>query len=68
MPWARARLRVLLAMISLAHDYGAVGTALFDIVNVQNWTRRRISGPFKHARFRTGSGAAILSSIFQELA
>jgi len=40
-----------------------VGAALFDIVNVQNWTRRRISGPFKHARFHTGSGAAILLSI-----
>ena len=54
-PWARARLRVLLARVSLAHDYGAVGAALFDIVNVQNWTRRRISGPFKHVCFRTGS-------------
>ena len=53
-----------LARVSLAHDYGAVGAALFDIVNVQNWTRRRISGPFKHARFRTGSGAALLLSIF----
>jgi hypothetical protein len=40
-PWARARLRVLLARASLAHDYGAGGAALFDIVNVQNWTRRR---------------------------
>ncbi len=26
---------------------GAGGAALFDIVNVQNWTRRRTSGPFK---------------------
>jgi hypothetical protein len=33
-------LRVLLARASLGHDYGAVGAALFDIVNVQNWTRR----------------------------
>ena len=65
MPWAHACLRVLLARALLAHDYGAVGAALFDIVNVQNWTRRRISGPFKHARFRTGSGAAILLSILQ---
>ena len=47
------------------HDYGASGAALFDIVNIQNWTRRRISGPLKHARFRTGSGAALLLSIFQ---
>ena len=59
MPWARARVRVLLARASFAHDYGAGGAALFDIVNVQNWTRRRISGPFKHARFRAGSGAAL---------
>ncbi len=51
-------------MSPYACDYGAGGAALFDIVNVQNWTRRRISGPFKHARFRTGSGAAILLSIF----
>jgi hypothetical protein len=53
-------LRVPLATASLAHDYGAVGAALFDIVNVQNWTRRRISGPFEHVRFHTWSGAAIL--------
>jgi hypothetical protein len=52
-------------MSPYAYDYGAGGAALFDIVNVQNWTRRRISGPFKHARFRTGSGAAILLSIFR---
>lgn len=65
MPWARARVRVLLARASFAHDYGAGGAALFDIVNVQNWTRRRISGPLKHARFRTGSGAALLLSIFR---
>jgi transposase len=52
-------------LVSLAHDYGAGGAALFDIVNVQNWTRRLISGPFKHARFRTGSGAALLLSIFK---
>ena len=58
-------MRVLLARGSLAHDYSAGGAALFDIVNVQNWTRRRISGPLKHARFRTGSGAALLLSIFQ---
>jgi hypothetical protein len=45
-------------MSPYAYDYGAGGAALFDIVNVQNWTRRRNSGPFKHARFRTGSGAA----------
>jgi hypothetical protein len=32
---------VLSARVSLAHDYGAVGAALFDIVNVQHWTRRR---------------------------
>jgi hypothetical protein len=65
MPWARASLRVLLARVSLAHDYGAVGAALFDIVNVQNWTRRRTSGPFKQVRFHTWSGAAILLSIFK---
>lgn len=65
MPWARARVRVLLARASFAHDYGAGGAALFDIVNVQNWTRRRISGPLKHARFRTGRGAAVLLSIFR---
>ena len=53
---------------AMRYDYGAGGAALFDIVNVQIWTRRRISGPFKHARFHTGSGAAILLSIFQELA
>ena len=52
-------------MSPYACDYGAGGAALFDIVNVQNWTRRRISGPFKHARFRTGSGAAILLSNFR---
>ena len=50
-------------MSPYAFDYGAGGAALFDIVNVQNWTRRRISGPFKHARFHIGSGAAILLSI-----
>jgi len=27
-----------------------------------------VSGPFKHARFRTGSGAAILLAICKELA
>ena len=58
-------MRLLLARASLVHDYGAVGAALFDIVNVQNWTRRRNSGPFKHARFRAGSGAVILLSIFR---
>ena len=45
-------------MSPYAYDYGAGGAALFDIVNVQNWTRRRASGPFKQRRFRTGSGAA----------
>ena len=65
MPWARVLLRALLARALLAHDYGAGGAALFDIVNVQNWTRRRISGPLKHARFRTGNGAAILLTIFK---
>ena len=49
--------------LRLCMTNGAGGAALFDIVNVQNWTRRRISGPFKHARFHTGSGAAILLSI-----
>ena len=68
MPQALARLRTLTAMGSLALDYGAGGAALFDIVNVQNWTRRRSSGPFEHARFHTGSGAAILLSICKELA
>ena len=61
---ARTRMRARPQLMSpYACDYGAGGAALFDIVNVQNWTRRRISGPFKHARFRIGSGAAILLSI-----
>ena len=50
-------------MSSYAYDYGAGGAALFDIVNVQKWTRRRISGPFKQRRFRTGSGAASFSQF-----
>jgi hypothetical protein len=29
-------------MNSYAYEYGAGGAALFDIVNVQIWTRRRI--------------------------
>jgi hypothetical protein len=44
-----------------------LGTALFDIVNVQSWTRRRARRTRKVA-FHSGSGAAILLSIFQWLA
>jgi hypothetical protein len=33
-------------------DYGAGGAALFDIVNVQIWTRRRISA--RSARLLSG--------------
>jgi len=33
-------------MTSHARDYGVGGAALFDIVNVQIWTRRRASAPF----------------------
>jgi hypothetical protein len=54
-------------MSSYAYDYGAGGAALFDIVNVQIWTRRRASA-HPQGRFHTGSGAAILLSIFQALA
>ena len=49
-------------MSSYACDYGAGGAALFDIVNVQIWTRRRASA-HPQGRFHTGSGAAILLSI-----
>jgi hypothetical protein len=45
------------------NDYGAGGAALFDIVNVQIWTRRRIR-PVQQARSQAGSGAAILFVIF----
>ena len=62
----RARVRACSRhRVRLRLTNGAGGAALFDIVNVQNWTRRRISGPFKHVCFRTGSGAAILLSIFR---
>ena len=62
----RARVRACSRhWVRLRLTNGAGGAALFDIVNVQNWTRRRISGPFKQRRFRTGSGAAILLSICQ---
>jgi hypothetical protein len=44
-----------------------LGTALFDMVNVQNWTRRRARRTRKVA-FLSGSGAAILLSILQWLA
>ena len=54
-------------MSSYACDYGAGGAALFDIVNVQIWTRRRASA-HPQGRFHTGSGAAILLSIFKKLA
>ena len=37
----RMRARALRPMNSFAYDYGAGGAALFDIVNVQIWTRRR---------------------------
>jgi len=55
----RARAR---AMSPYARDYGAGGAALFDIVNVQIWTRRRASA-HRQGRFHTGSGAAIRLSI-----
>jgi len=57
--------RVLMARASFAHDYGASGAALFDIVNVQNWNAASDFRPVQHARFRTGSGAALLLSIFR---
>ncbi len=56
----RARPR---SMSPYAYDYGAGGVALFDIVNVQIWTRRRASAP-PQVRFHSGSGAAILLSIY----
>ena len=49
-------------MSPYAYDYGACGAALFDIVNVQIWTRRRASA-HRQGRFHSGSGAAILLSI-----
>jgi len=45
-----------------------VGAALFDIVNVQNWTRRRFSGPFNHARFRNPERRRAPFVNLQELA
>jgi hypothetical protein len=42
-----------------AYDYGAGGAALFDIVNVQIWTRRQASAHLQ-GRFHSRSGAAIL--------
>ena len=40
----RTRIRVRArTMNPYAYDYGAGGAALFDIVNVQIWTRRRTS-------------------------
>jgi hypothetical protein len=58
-PWACARSRVLSAADSLALDNGADGAVLFDIVNVDKWTRRR-PRRIRQARFRIGNGAAIL--------
>ena len=56
----RARART---MNPFACDYGAGGAALFDIVNVQIWTRRRASA-HPQGRFHSGSGAAIrLSNV-----
>jgi hypothetical protein len=50
-------------MNPFACDYGAGGAALFDIVNVQIWTRRRASA-HPQGRFHSGSGAAIrLSNV-----
>jgi hypothetical protein len=49
------------------NDYGADSAALFDIVNVQIWTRRRFRA-VQHARFRSGSGAAVLFVSFHALA
>lgn len=54
----RARPR---SMSPYAYDYGAGGAALFDIVNVQIWTRRRASA-HRQGRFHPGSGAAIILS------
>ena len=60
-PRTRMRERPQL-MSPYACDYGAGGAALFDIVNVQIWTRRRASA-HPQGRFHTGSGAAILLPI-----
>jgi hypothetical protein len=51
-------------MSSHAYAYGAGGAALFDIVNVQIWTRRRASAP-PQGRFHSRSGAAFLLSILK---
>src|SRR5262249_34190179 len=51
---ARAR-----TMSPFAYDYGVHGAALFDIVNVQIWTRRRALAHLR-GRFHSGSGAASL--------
>ena len=49
---ARVRSRARPRLRSRMNDYGAGGAALFDIVNVQIWTRRRISA--RSARLLSG--------------
>jgi hypothetical protein len=50
------------------NDYGARGAALFDIVNVQIGTRRRISGPFSKLALWPGVAARSLCQFSQGLA
>ena len=64
---ARAFVRALETMSSYACDYGAGGAALFDIVNVQIWTRRR-AWARPQGCFHTGSGAVLLCQISCRLA
>jgi hypothetical protein len=54
-------------MSPYAYDYGAGGAALFDIVNVQIWTRRRTRRTDKVASI-PGAAPRSFCQFFQGLA